>query len=167
MKIFSKEYKAYGNAEDRKMTDQLIKQKLQDMLLDSKDSLFKVVQQYFKNGNKDQAEFSDSICNQLDLFRTDVKNAEYGFHAKSQLLTKDLEEDFSNIIQADASMVYYCDSIQKTSASLQIKVLSGEEIQAELMSILQNLKSLKEIFQQRRDYVSGISQILEIKEIKQ
>ena len=166
-KIFpGKEYRAYANAEDRKMTDQLIKKKIQDMLLDSKENLFKVVQHFFKTGNKDKAEFADSICNQLDLFRTDVKNAEYGFHAKNQSLTKDLEEDFSNIIQADASMVYYSDSIQKTSTELQLKVLSGEEIQAELMSILQNLKSLKEIFQQRRDYVSGISQILEIKEIK-
>ncbi len=148
------------------MTDQLIKQKIQDMLLNSKEDLFKVVQQYFKTGNKDKAEFADSICDQLDLFRTDVKNAEYGFHTKSQSLTKDLEEDFTNIIKADASMVYYGDSIQKKSAELQLKVLSGEEIQAELMGILQNLKSLKEIFQQRSDYVSGISQILEIKEIK-
>lgn len=166
MKIFSKEYKAYGKAEDRKMTDQLIKQKIQDMLLDSKTDLFKVVQAYFKKGNKDKAEFVDSICNQLDLFRTDVKNAAYGFHPKSQSLTKDLEEDFTNIIKADASMIYYGDSIQKTSAELQLKVLSGEEIQSDLMGILQQLKSLKEIFQQRRDYVSGISQILEIKEIK-
>ena len=128
--------------------------------------MFKVVQHYFKSGNKDKAEFVDSVCTELDLFRTAVKNSEYGFHPKNQSLTKDMKEDYANIIQADASMIYYADEISKTTAGLQIKVLSGDEIQPEIMSLLNHLKSLKEIFQKRKDYVSGLSQILEIKEPK-
>ena len=162
----SKEYLAYVNAHERKLTDQLIKQKIQDLLLRGKENLFKLVQYYFKSGNKDKAEFSDSICTELDLFRNTVKNSEYGFHPKNQSLTEDLQEDYSHIIKADASMVYYADEISKTTRDLQLKAMSGNENQAELVGILNQLNILKDIFQKRKDYVSGISQILEIKEPK-
>lgn len=148
------------------MTDQLIKKKIQDLLLRGKEDLFKLVQHYFKGGNKSKAEFIDSICIELDLFRNAVKNSEYGFHPRSQSLTKDLKEDYSHIIKADALMIYYADEISKITRSLQLRAISGEEIQPEMVSILNYLKILKENFQKRKDYISGISQILEIKEPK-
>jgi len=122
------------------------------------------VQQLFKAGNKDMAEFADTVCNQLDQFRDNVKNSEYGFHPKNQSLTEDIEEDFTNIIKADASMVYFADKILDTCSGLQLKVLSGDEIKPDIMNILSSLKALKEIFQQRKDFVSGVSQILKIKD---
>lgn len=161
-----KEYRAYVNAQERKLTDQLIKQKIQDLLLGGKEDLFKLVQQYFKSGNKGKAEFTDSICIELDLFRNTVKNSEYGFHPKSQSLTEDLKEDYSDIIKADALMIYYADEISKTTRGLQLRAISGDEIQPEIVSILNYLNILKDIFQKRKDYISGISQILEIKEPK-
>lgn len=133
------------------------------MLLKSKEDLFNAVQHFFKTGNKDMAEFADSVCTQLDLFRNAVKNSEYGFHPKNQSLTEDLKEDFTNIIKADASMVYFADKISEICAELQLKVLSGDDIKPEIMNVLNNLKALKEIFQKRKDFVSGVSQILEIK----
>ena len=165
-KYFNKEYRAYNNAHERKLTDQLIKQKIQDLLLTAKENLFKLVQYYFKSGNKDKAEFSDSICTELDLFRNTVKNSEYGFHPKNQSLTEDLEEDYSHIIKADASMIYYADEISENTRDLQLKAMSGNENQSELVGILNYLNILKDIFKKRKDYVSGISQILEIKEPK-
>lgn len=157
---------AYVNVQDRKLTDQLIKKKIQDLLLGGKDDLFKLVQHFFKSGNKNKAEFADSICTELDLFRNTVKNSEYGFHPKSQSLTKDLKEDYSDIIKADALMIYYADEISKITRDLQLRAISGDEIQPELISILNYLNSLKDLFQKRKDYVNGISQIIEIKEPK-
>ena len=166
-KIFpDKEYLTYVNVQERKLTDQLIKKKLQDLLLRGKDDLFKAVQYYFKNGYKEKAEFGDSICNELDLFRNSIKNSEYGFHPKSQTLTEDLKEDYLEIVKADALMIYYADEISKTTRDLQLRAISGDLIQPEEMKILEYLNSLKDIFQKRKDYVSGISQILEIKEPK-
>lgn len=166
-KIFpSKEYQAYVNAHERKLTDQLIKQKIQDLLLRGKENLFKLVQYYFKSGNKDKAEFTDSICTELDLFRNAVKNSEYGFHPKNQSLTEDLTEDYSHIIKADASMIYYADEISNKTSDFQLRAMSGYDIQPEVVDILNYLNSLKDIFHKRKDYISGISQILEIKEPK-
>ncbi|HEC40970.1 hypothetical protein LCGC14_0689410 [marine sediment metagenome] len=148
------------------MTDQLIKKKIQDLLLGGKEDLFKLVQHYFKSGKKSKAEFTDSICIELDLFRNNVKNSEYGFHPKSQSLTEDVKEDYSDIIKADALMIYYADEISKATRDLQLRAISGDGIQPEIGSILNYLNILKDIFQKRKDYISGISQILEIKEPK-
>jgi len=158
-----KEYQAYVDVQERKLTDQLIKQKIQDLILEGREDLFKLVQYYFKSGNKEKAEFTDSICIELDLFRNTVKNSEYGFHPKSQSLTEDLKEDYSDIIKADALMIYYADEISKIASGLQLRAMSGDVIQPEIMGILNYLNILKDIFKKRKDYISGISQILEIK----
>ena len=63
-------------------------------------------------------------------------------------------------------MIYYADEISKTTRDLQLRAISGDEIQHEIVNILNYLNILKDIFQKRKDYISGISQILEIKEPK-
>lgn len=159
-------YRGYAHVNDRILTDQLIKRKIQDLLLYSKDNLFKVVQHYYKKKNVEKSNFVDSICTELDLFRSNIKNSEFGFHPKSQSLIKERKEDYENIIKADASLIYYVDEISKVSSRLQLKALAGDNIQSNLFYILENLKILKEIFQKRKDYITGVAQVLEIKEIK-
>lgn len=136
------------------------------MLLNSKEALFKVVQHYFETNAKDKSNFVDKICTNLDGFRMDIKNSAYGFHPASQDLTEDKEEDYENIIKCDASMIVYADEILKISQELELKVMTGADIQSELLKILNNLKILKEIFIKRKDYITGVAQILEIKDKK-
>jgi hypothetical protein len=157
---YGSKYKGYKDLKFRSETDQVIRQKLQDMLQESKDSLFKVVQQYFKSNNKDKAEFVDGICNQLDLFRNEVKNSEYGFTVQDK--KKERNRDFDNVMEADGAMIYYADNIIDIISKLELSVLSGQDIQKEFLNIIKDLKILGEVFRDRKDYITGVSSILKI-----
>jgi len=157
-------YRGYAKEKDRVLTDQLIKQKLQEILLFSKENLFKVVQFYYNQNEKDKSNSVNNICIELDLFRNRIKNSEFGFHPKNQSLLKERKEDYDNIIKADASMIYYADEILKISSHLYSKVLNNEDINIDILDLFKNLEKLEEIFQKRKDFITGISQVLEIKD---
>jgi len=159
--------KGYYKQEDCRDTDQLIRKKIQDYLQRSADELSSVMEHFYNNGNESMSSTVDNIINEINKFRNDIQNASYGFQPKSRFVTKSNAEDYEQILNADAAMILVCDDLFNNASEISSDVVlsdDNQDIKHNLKRILKYLKELKSIFAQRKDFVDGISDVIEIKE---
>lgn len=159
-------YKGYYQQEDRRETDLLVRKKMSELLDRTGASFLDIMSVLMDSGEIKLSKNIKSLQDEIHLLRDQIKNAEYGFDIRNRFVTKDRTSDYDKMLKVDASLVIGCTELYEYSSELQNQAFNGELSHSDLLEVRKVIQNIKNLFFDRKDYVTGVSDVLEVKGFK-
>ena len=154
-------YHGYKNKEERRETDRLVRQKAMRELEGAENKLIEALEPAVDASNKNLMSLLEKARGDIRIFVGKLKNAEHGYKPGWHIV-EIREKEIEQAIAVDAEIVLESIEMNKMAEDILDKIFMGEDVVPKVREVMNRLKEIKKLFDERIDIVAGTKKVMDI-----
>lgn len=154
-------YGGYFKRENRKKTDQLVREKTLLFIKHAKDAIDQLTTTLVQKGEKQAIASTEKLRGKIDVVLNTIRTTEYGYSAIFDLKKPDIKK-LEKVVEYDARVIIKSKNFQKHTEELCDKAVDTPDVVLkDSLDLLREIEVLKKDWERRRDIIAGVEDIEE------